>query len=207
VWLLPTGEWRCVGEVHQSARDLKQLVAKEGRGAILNGDLGRTAHLVTKQEFGDIEAHIEFVTPAKSNSGIYFMGRYEIQVYDSFGVEKDQYPGIECGGIYPRWIANQNVDGHAPRVNASLPPGQWQTFDIIFRAPRFNEKGEKIQNAVFVKIVHNGRVVHENVELNGPTRSAKFSDEKPVGPIMLQGDHGPVAYRNLKIRPLSPEPK
>jgi hypothetical protein len=207
VWVSPTGDWRCVGEVKQNSRNPKQLEAKNGRVAILNGDLGKTANLFTKQEFGDIEAHIEFIIPAKSNSGIYFMGRYEIQVYDSFGVEKDQYPGIECGGIYPRWIANKNVEGRSPRVNASMPPGQWQTFDVIFRAPKFNEKGEKIKNAVFVKIVHNGQIVHENVVLHGPTRSAAFDDEKPAGPIMLQGDHGPVAYRNLKIRPLLPESK
>ena len=100
------------------------------------------------------------------------MGRYEIQVYDSFGVEKDKYPGIECGGIYPRWINEKDVEGHSPRVNASKPPGQWQSFDITFRAPRFDASGKKIANAKVVKVVHNGKVIHENVELNGPTRGA-----------------------------------
>ena len=78
------------------------------------------------------------------------MGSYELQIYDSFGVAKDVYPGIECGGLYPRWINEKDVEGHSPLVNASLPPGQWQTFDVIFRAPRFNDR-EKVSNAVFVK--------------------------------------------------------
>jgi hypothetical protein len=147
-----------------------------------------------------MEAHVEFCITRHSNSGVYLMGRYEIQVYDSYGVEKDQYPGIECGGIYPRWINEKDVEGHSPRVNASKPPGQWQTFDITFRAPRFDASGKKIANAKVVKIVHNGKVIHENVELNGPTRGPMAEDEKPTGPIRLQGDHGPVAYRNLRVK-------
>jgi len=130
------------------------------------------------------------------------MGRYEVQVYDSFGVEKDKYPGIECGGIYPRWINEKNVEGHSPRVNASKPPGQWQTFDLTFRAPRFDASGKKIANAKFVKVRHNGKVIHENVELNGVTRGAISETEAATGPLRLQGDHGPVAYRNIKIKPL-----
>jgi hypothetical protein len=133
------------------------------------------------------------------------MGSYELQIYDSFGVEKDHYPGIECGGIYPRWINEKNVEGHSPNVNASLPPGQWQTFSVIFRAPRFNDKGEKIANAVFVKVVHNGKVIHEHVELNAETRGG--FPERPVGPLRLQGDHGPVAFRNIRIRPVPVERK
>ena len=128
------------------------------------------------------------------------MGRYEMQVYDSFGIEKDEYPGIECGGIYPRSINEKNVEGHSPRINASKPPGEWQTFDITFRAPRFDASGKKIANARVVKFLHNGKVIHENVELNGPTRGPMAEDEKPTGPIRLQGDHGPVAYRNLRVK-------
>jgi hypothetical protein len=137
--------------------------------------------------------------PRKSNSGIYFMGRYELQIYDSFGVEKDAYPGIECGGIYPRWIDGKNMDGHSPLVNASQAPGEWQAFDVAFRAPSFDITGKKTADACFIKVVHNGKVIHENVIVKGPTRSAAFDDEKPAGPLMLQGDHGPVVFRNLRI--------
>lgn len=140
--------------------------------------------------------------PEHSNSGVCFMGRYELQIYDSFGVARDKYPGIECGGVYPRWIDNHNVGGHSPRVNASRPPGQWQAFDVTFRAPRFGRDGKKTADAVFVKVVHNGKVIQENVAVTGPTRSAAFDEERPAGPLMLQGDHGPVAFRNLRIRPI-----
>ncbi len=95
---------------------------------------------------------------------------------------------------------------HPPRVNASRAPGQWQTFDIIFCAPRFDKNGRKISNARFEKVVHNGIAVHEDVELTGPTRASAYNDEKPFGPLMLQGDHGPVAYRNIRIAPAGANP-
>jgi hypothetical protein len=139
--------------------------------------------------------------PKGSNSGVYFQGRYEVQVYDSFGVQKDKYPGIECGGIYPRWIDGKEVGGNSPRVNASRPAGEWQSFDVIFRAPRFGPDGKKTANAQFVKVFHNGVLIHENVEVTGPTRAAVFPDEKPSGPLMIQGDHGPIAYRNVWLVP------
>ena len=76
----------------------------------------------------------------------------------------------------------------------------------VFVAPRLDAQGKRIAKACFVKVVHNGVLVHENVELTGPTRAATFADEEPTGPLMLQGDHGPVAYRNIRIRPLRPPP-
>jgi hypothetical protein len=204
-WRQPHGDWLLAAEVGKDPQDPKRLAWKPGAAAAVNGPKGRTVNLVSARQFGDVEAHIEFMVPKGSNSGVYFMGRYEVQVYDSFGVAKGAYPGGECGGIYPRWIDNKNVNGHSPRENASLPPGQWQTFDVIFRAPRFDAAGQKTRNAMFVKVVHNGKLIHENVDLPGPTRAALHNDERPTGPLMLQGDHGPVAYRNLRIRPLPPD--
>jgi hypothetical protein len=201
-WRKPTGDWLVAKAATPDPADPQKFAIQAGAGILVNGPKGKTVNLVTDAEFGDVEAHIEFCIPKRSNSGIYFMGRYEVQVYDSFGVEKDQYPGIECGGIYGRWINKQNVEGHSPRVNASKPPGEWQTFDVTFRAPRFDADGKKTANAKFVKIVHNGLVVHEDVEVIGPTRSSLHNDEKATGPLLLQGDHGPVAYRNLNLRPL-----
>ena len=199
-WRTPTGTWSVVKDVSLDPADPKKFVLVPGQGVIVNSATSHTVDLITEAEFGDIEAHIEFCIAKQSNSGVYLMGRYEMQIYDSFGVEKDQYPGIECGGIYPRWINEKDVEGHSPLVNASKPPGQWQTFDITFRAPRFDASGKKIANARVVKFVHNGKVIHENVELNGPTRGPMAEDERPTGPIRLQGDHGPVAYRNLRIK-------
>ena len=199
-WRAPTGTWTVAKGVSLDPADPEKFVIAPGQGVLVNSASSHTVDLITEAEFGDMEAHVEFCITRHSNSGVYLMGRYEIQVYDSFGVEKDQYPGIECGGIYPRWINEKDVEGHSPRVNASKPPGQWQTFDLTFRAPRFDASGKKIANAKVVKIVHNGKVIHENVELNGPTRGPMAEDEKPTGPIRLQGDHGPVAYRNLRVK-------
>ncbi len=202
-WRAP-GEWQTAAAVSLDRADPTRLALQPGAGVYVNGTTGRTVNLITEAEWGDVEAHIEFCISRKSNSGVYLMGRYEVQIYDSFGVEKDKYPGIECGGLYPRWTQDRGeFEGHSPRVNASKPPGEWQTFDIIFRAPRFDASGRKTENAKFIKVTHNGKVIHENVEVSGPTRAASFEDEKPVGPLMLQGDHGPVAYRNLRLRPLS----
>ncbi len=202
-WRKPTGDWVIAKAVSLDAADATKFVITPGQGIVVNGATGRTAHLVTEPEFGDMELHIEFCLTRHSNSGVYVMGRYEVQVYDSFGVEKDKYPGIECGGIYPRWINEKNVEGHSPRVNASKPAGEWQNFDITFRAPRFDAAGKKIANARFVKVLHNGKLIHENVEVSGPTRSPMWEDEKPTGPIQLQGDHGPIAYRNIRVKALA----
>ncbi len=205
-WRAPTGEWQAVGGVALDPADPGRFRVTPGSGVLLNGASGRTVNLLTEAEWGDVEAELEFCIPRGSNSGVYFMGRYEIQVYDSFGVARDKYPGIECGGIYPRWTAERGeFEGHSPRVNASKPPGEWQRFQVLFRAPRFDATGRKVRNACFVRVIHNGQVIHENVELTGPTRAAVWEDpkdEKPTGPLMLQGDHGPVAYRHLRVRPV-----
>ena len=184
-----------------TANEAHQLfVVTPGTGILVNGTKGRTCNIHTVAEYGDCEAHIEFMVPKGSNSGVYFLGKYEIQVFDSFG--KADVTFSDCGGIYARWVDNKNVEGHPPKVNASKAPGEWQTFDAIFKAPRFDANGKKTANARFVKIVHNGKVVHEDLELYGPTRAHMPGPEVPKGPLMLQGDHGPVAFRNLRVRPL-----
>ncbi len=199
-WRPPHGEWQVVGDVRPGGVEDRFLVATPGAGAMVNGETGRTSNLLSQAEHGDVEAHIEFMVPQGSNSGVYFQGRYEVQILDSWGVEAVKYG--DCGGIYCRWKDGRGFDGHPPRVNASRRPGQWQSFDVVFRAPRFDDEGKKVENGRFVRVVHNGVVIHENVEVTGPTRAAAFSDEKPVGPLMLQGDHGPVAYRNIWIKPI-----
>lgn len=207
-WRDDTGQWGVAGDATLAPGDEKRLAVEPGTGAIVNGPTGRTKHLLSKQQFGDARAHLEFMVAKDSNSGVYLMGRYEVQVFDSWQKES-AYPGIECGGIYRRWDNSRTpkgFEGRSPRVNASKPPGQWQTFDIVFRAPRFDENGRKIANARFEKVVHNGVVVHADVELTGPTRAGAYNDEKPLGPLMLQGDHGPVAYRNVWLAPAGANP-
>jgi len=199
-WREPHGNWQVVGNVNSGGDGGQLLVASPGEGVLVNGTKGRTSNILSKVEHADVEAHIEFMVPKGSNSGVYFQSRYEVQILDSWGVDKPKYG--DCGGIYQRWKDGKGFDGHPPRVNASRPPGHWQTFDVIFRAARFDQSDNKTENARIVRVVHNGVVVHENVELTGPTRAATFSDEKPTGPLMLQGDHGPIAYRNIRIKPL-----
>jgi len=151
-------------------------------------------NIISRQSFGDVRIHLEFRTPfmpeargqARGNSGVYVQGRYEVQVLDSFGLEpKDN----ECGGIYE--IA-------APLVNACLPPLEWQTYDIEFRAPRFDAAGRKTVDAV-ISVRHNGIVIHEEVKVPRPTRASLDNEEVPKAGLMLQ-DHGnPVQYRNIWV--------
>jgi len=192
--------WQTADEVIVNPTDDKELkIASPGDRVAVVEKKSPAVYLLSKEAHGDIEAVIEFMVPKDSNSGIYFMGRYEIQIFDSFG--KTEVTHADCGGIYQRW-GQHHDEGHAPMVNAATAPGTWQKFEVIFRAPRFDENGEKTENAKFVKVVHNGQLIHENAEVTGPTRSAmnEHDAEEAMGPIRLQGDHGPVAFRTIKIR-------
>jgi len=185
-------------DIAKNAKALSALAAPGDR--IINGPAGKTANLVTDWKHGDVELYVEFLVPRGSNSGVYLQGLYEIQVLDSWGVDKPQTS--DCGAIYHRWINEKPVDGSAPRVNASRPPGQWQSFHAWFRAPKFDASGKKIANARFEKVLHNGILVQQNVELQGGTRAHMPIAEAALNPLMLQGDHGPVAFRNIYYRPL-----
>lgn len=175
----------------------KRLTASSAAGdRILNAPDGKVANIVTTQSFGDLELYLEFMVPAASNSGVYLHGLYEVQVFDSYRTNGPPKTS-DAGAIYHRWIDGKPVGGSPPKVNASFPPGQWQSFHIWFRAPRFDGTGRKTGNAKFVKVLQNGMLVQENVEIEGGTRSHMPIVEAARNPIMLQGDHGPVAYRNI----------
>lgn len=171
----------------------------------VNGVKGRLPDLITRQSFGDCEVHVEFLIAKNSNAGIKFHAVYEIQIIDSFGTKK-KLTGDSMGGIYPRADTSKGYrhidDGIAPKVNAAKAPGEWQTLDVVWRSPRFNDKGEKTENARVIKAVLNGQVVQENQELKTPTGANWTRKETATGPFMLQSDHGPVAFRNVKIRPV-----
>jgi hypothetical protein len=147
--------------------------------------------IYSEAKFGDHRIEVEVMVPKGSNSGIYVHGEYEIQVLDSFGKEK--IGGGDMGAIYQASL---------PKVNASKAPGEWQKYVIEFRAPKFDADGKKTANAKFVKVELNGKLIHENVEMKGVTPTGVTGKEAAEGPIMFQGDHGAVAYRNLKISPL-----
>jgi hypothetical protein len=166
------------------------------------GEKGRSIR--TRQNFGDVRLHIEFLVPytperngqRRGNSGVFLQDTYEVQVLDSFGAD-----GLwnECGALYKV---------SPPRVNASLPPGQWQTYDIEFRTARFDEDG-RISSHPKITVLHNGIPIHTAFEMQ--ERTAHTLDQRRLtppatpGPILLQ-DHGnPVRFRNIWVQPLEPD--
>jgi hypothetical protein len=159
----------------------------------------RTVNLSTEAVFGDCIVELEFMvgksTPGNgrdSNSGIKMMNIYEIQIFDSYG--KATPNKADCGAVFAET---------APLTNACKRPGEWQKLVIDFRAPRFDGAGNKTANARFVKVTLNGKVVQDNVEIAHGTNVGRNAKEHPTGPIYLQGDHGSVAFRNLKVTPLN----
>ncbi len=203
-WRKPTADWFEAGDARPDPKDPKRLLPAEGRGVILNGKSGRTRNLLSIAEFADLEAHFEFMIPKGSNAGVKFQGLYEIQILDSHGKAKPT--ASDCGGIYPRaelLPRYRYLDkGTPPRVNAARPAGEWQTLDVVFHAPRFDADGKKTQPARFVKVVLNGQVIHEDVAVLTPTGHAWQKKEVARGPLLLQADHGPVAFRKIRVRPL-----
>ncbi len=154
----------------------------------------------TKEHFGDFQLHIEFATPhevkgnsqGRGNSGVIIFGQYEVQVLDSFN--NPTYPDGQAGAMYAQL---------PPKVNASLPPGAWQSYDIIFETPRWD--GDTLVKKGNVTVIHNGVVLHHKQDFTGPSnhrRVGKYSPHPPHGPIQLQ-DHGnPMRFRNMWIRDL-----
>lgn len=186
------GKW-AVGEAAMAAANNAMLEVKPGGSAMINNVAGhgQGCDISSQEKFGDVRIEIEVMVPKGSNSGIYVMGEYEVQVFDSHGVTKPG-PG-DMGAIYGATV---------PKVNACKAPGEWQKYVIDFRAPRFDAAGAKTENAKFLKVELNGTVIHENVEMKGPTPGGLTGKEAATGPVMFQGDHGAVAYRNIKITPL-----
>lgn len=155
--------------------------------------------ITSKQKFGDIQLHLEFATPEKiegagqgrGNSGVYLMNRYEVQILDSY--ENPTYFDGQCGAIYKQ---------HPPLVNASRKPGEWQTYDIIFTAPRFDKDGTLLRPA-YVTVIHNGVVVQNHFEIEGSTAwdaPPKYTPHEEKAPIHLQFHGNPVKFRNIWVR-------
>jgi hypothetical protein len=208
-WRKPTAAWYVAGDARLDPQDPSRLAGVAGKGVIINGPEGRTANLYSAEDYADLEAHFEFMIPKGSNSGVKLQGLYEIQICDSQAAKR--LTGSDCGGIYPRAALLPRYhhldDGFAPKVNAAHPAGEWQTLDLIFHAPRFDASGRKVANARFVKVVLNGEVVQEDRELLGPTGHASRLSEAHRGPLMLQADHGPVAFRNIRVRAIEAAPR
>ena len=194
--------WRIVSKVSAALYEDDVMTTEKGAGVLANiPDAKNRANLLSTAEYGDVEVSFDFNMAKNSNSGFYLMGRYEVQLLDSWGHDKVAYG--DCGGIYARRKYNPGeilFEGHAPRQNACLAPGLWQTMEISFKAPRFDAAGNKTANAKIVYARLNGIVVQENVELTGPTGGPISEKEAAKGPFMIQGDHGPVAFRNFQVK-------
>ena len=147
----------------------------------------RDVDIYTVRTFADCTIRLEFMVPEHANSGVYVMGEYELQIKDAYGQKDLTFQDL--GAIYKVVPA---------KVNAARKPGEWQTLTIDFQAPRFKD-GAKVANGRFIKVVLNDQVIQKNVELTNVTPGGLTGKEVPAGPLMFQGDHGPVAFRNIQI--------
>lgn len=183
-----------VGSAKVDPANPKKLAVTPGGHELVNNTSGHgeSLDLYCSALHGDALITLDVMVPQDSNSGIYVMGEYEVQVLDSFGKDANPGPG-DMGAIY----------GAQPPKNPKYKaPGEWNTYEIYWQAPKFDASGKKIANAKFLKIVLNGVVIHENLEMKGPTPGGVDGKEKAKGPLLFQGNHGPVSYRNIKIAPL-----
>jgi hypothetical protein len=200
----PSKSWQIAGSVQADISKTNILSLSNGTGIIVNfpDKRNKGEDLYTLAEYGDIDLELEYLMASGANSGIYLQGRYEIQLEENWGLLNPK--SSNNGGIYQRWDdskpeGQKGYSGSAPRQNASRAPGLWQKLKISFQAPRFDGSGNKTANAVMLRIELNGVIIHDNVELSGPTRGSVSNTEAAFGPLRLQGDHGAVAFRNIKI--------
>jgi hypothetical protein len=181
-------------------KDLSSWVSKDGKSPadwpVVDGIVTvGTGDIRTEKSFGDFKLHLEFNVPympkatgqGRGNSGVYLQGRYELQVLDSYGLTPQDN---DCGAIYKQII---------PAVNACKPPLQWQTYDVTFRAPRF--EGDKVVKKARVTVVQNGLAIIDDKEIS-VTAGGIDNKEAKIGPLLLQDHHNAVQFRNIWIEPL-----
>ncbi len=196
--------WVVVGDIGTDYTGSKKISSQKGTGILMNQYSARhQSHLYTREHWGDVELDLEFMMFKGSNSGIYLQGRYEVQLLDSWTRTNPTWSDV--GAIYARRAANgKSFEGFPPIMNVAKAPGLWQHLNIKFHAPVFDEQGKKIKNARFESVTLNGVVIQREIEVTGCTTACMFADEQAEGPMVLQGDHGPVAFRNIRYRKLPP---
>jgi hypothetical protein len=194
----PEHTWMGAAEVELDPADDRDLWAKRGSGNLASWGDGRTGDLFSRAELGSYELYLEFMIPAESRSGVYLLGRYKIEIADTNELSEDELTPESCGGI----PVGRDGGGHVPLANAALPFGEWQTLQVVFRAPRFDDDGRKVANARFERVLLNDVLIHESVECAEPSPGALSDDEEARGPLRLQGSEGPVAFRDVRMRTL-----
>jgi len=189
------GSWNSAGWAGLAQDDPAHLMYSDAGGVLVTTEgKGEGVDLLSDREFADCEVHAEFLLPKGANSGIFLMGLYEMELRDKPLVSGRQLDSTDCGAI---------CHVSAPMVDAAKSPGEWQTVDVTFRAPRFAADGTKVQNARFLTVLLNGQEVQRDVEVMGPTDAQTDpAPEKRTGPLLLQGRYGPAAFRNVQVRPL-----
>jgi hypothetical protein len=185
------GFW-CVGTAKVDPSKESELLV-DPKGKELINAKGGGFDLYSEYTHGDAIITLEVMVPKGSNSGIYVHGEYEIQVLDSYGKEENPGGG-DMGAVY---------GAQPPTKPLYKKPGEWSTYEIHYQAPKFDADGKKTANAKLLKVILNGRTIHENLEMKGVTPGGVDGKEKAKGSLLFQGNHGPVAYRNIKIAPLS----
>lgn len=202
----PDTKWNSFGKLEADKEGL--VVRSQGDDLLANiapnGKFDKAGFLRSKEKYQDFHLKMEFMIPKGADSGVYVMGRYEIQIGDSAGKKATSISDL--GAIAQRWDNHRNpkgFEGVAPKVNAAKPAGEWQTLEIVFRAPRFAKDGSKTHHAKFLKVLVNGQLAHENQVAKGPSRSAVFQNEsaKPES-IFIQGKTSPVAIRKFEVKKL-----
>ena len=188
-------------KLKKSKETLHPIHTEPGTGVLFNDyTFTQKDHLLSKWEHGDIKLEMEILIPNGSNSGIYLQGRYELQIKDSWGVMNPT--SYDFGGIHRNWEEEPSKKflGITPLSNPAKAPGLWQKVKIHFEAPKFDDVGNKIANAKFVSVFLNDVLIHSNVEVPLPTGGPISTEETAMGPLMIQGDHGPMAFRNIKYQ-------
>jgi len=186
----PEHTWMGAVEVELDPADDHDLWAKRGSGNLASTGVGLTADLFSRSELGSCELYLEFLLPVESRSGVWLLGQYEIELADTSEEGEDELTDQSCGGI----------EGNPPLAQAALPAGEWQALALTFHAPRFDDDGRKLSNARFERVVLNDVLIHEDVVCARQSRGAIVDHEVPRGPLRLQGDQGPVAFRDIRMK-------
>jgi len=198
----PDKGWTLAGGVSVNGEGVLEVTGNNEDSIITNALNPKGApYLETAASYGDCSVEMEFMIPKGSNSGVYLMGRYEVQILDSHG--KKDVSFSDLGGIYQLWDDNakpQGSGGTAPSANAAKPDGEWQTLSIRFRAPRLDESGAFIEKPVFLSVNVNGTEVQKNTPVDGPTRANPRNGAAAKDGIFIQGDHGPIAIRKFEVK-------
>ena len=195
--------WTIAGDAQAGLSQDNELMITKGNGILANylGKGKPGSNLVTIMEHGDIDLEMDFLLSKATNSGVFLQGRYEVQLFDSWGNLNPN--ASDNGGIYERWDdtkpeGEKGYDGHAPRQNVSRAPGLWQHLKVSFQAPRFDAQGKKTSDAKILRLWLNGVLVQENIVLSGPTRYAIDQKESVKGPLIFQGEYGSAAFKNIR---------